>query len=167
MRIKILIFFIAVFILLPLLYGQNEVSSKENNYLFEFYYSLENIENIDIDKSRVGSHYLGKDIAIKEIKVQKLYTYTIKGSPTSPGTKTNVTKPEIFYSVKKANRYLKKALRKNKILEKEAKSKYNNILDIAITVYDKNTKELEKYFSQYRKKEKIFLAFQKIKLIKQ
>lgn len=162
---KRLIGFLIGIAFLAQLSGQKN-NSDNKEYLFHFQYIPENIEGLNIDNSAIGSHPLGKDLAVKEKKFEKLYTITVQGTPTSPGTKMKIAKSDIFYGVKKAERYLKRAIRKNEMTKEQARKKYHYIIDIAVSIYNQQTEYFEKYLRDKRRKEDKYEAFMKVKLVK-
>jgi rRNA maturation protein Nop10 len=111
-----------------------------------------------------SSHYLGEEIARKYAIFNDLYTYTVSAEVTNTGRQTMISKPAIYNSVKKLNRYYRRLIRKNEISEEEARIKVNHVLDIAISVYTQSTDALENALRQVRKHDEIAEVFERVKL---
>jgi rRNA maturation protein Nop10 len=111
-----------------------------------------------------SSHYLGNEIARKYAVFNDLYTYTISAEVLNTGKQTVISKPAIYNSVKKLNRYYRKMIRKNEISEEEARTRYNHVLDVAISVFTQSTEALENELRQARKHDEIAEVFQRVKL---
>lgn len=109
-------------------------------------------------------HYLGEEIARKYAVFNDLYTYTISAEVTNTGRQTMISKPAIYNSVKKLNRYYRRLIRKNEISEEEARIKVNHLLDVAISVYTQSTDALENALRQVRKHDEIAEVFERVKL---
>ncbi len=129
---------------------------------FVFQDELYQANQMQIDYSFAGSHFLGDEIANKTFLLKKIYTHIEKGTPMSPVDKVIVKKPVIYYSVRKLDRYFKKELRKGRIEEAEARKKFNEVLDICISIYDQDTDEFEEYLRKRRKPEQILEAYEKV-----
>lgn len=131
---------------------------------FVFQNTLGDTARVNLDYSVAASHFLGNEIARKMYLIQKTYTYVEKGTPMAPGDKIIVTKPYIFYAIRKVNTHFKKELRKDRITEKEAREKLGRILEISFAIYDQNTEEFEKYLWKNRKPYEILAAFENVEL---
>ncbi len=131
---------------------------------FVFRNTLSDTAKVNIDYSLATSHYLDNEIARKMHLFQKTYTYVEKGTPMSPGDKVIVTKPYIYYAVRKVNKHFKKELRKDRITEEEAGKELGKILNIAFAIYDQETEEFEQYLRKNRKPEQILTAFNNVEL---
>lgn len=138
-----------------LVYGQEK---------FVFRNTLSDTANVKFDYSLATSHYLGNDIARKMHLFQKTYTYVERGTPMSPGDKVIVTKPYIYYAVRKVNKHFKRGLRRDRISEEEARQELAEILDISFVIYDQNTEKFEQYLRKKRKPEDILAAFDNVEL---
>ena len=91
---------------LLLLWINAAFSQEEKTFIFTN--KIENAKSIEIDQAQLRKNALGNEIAQKAYIIKKTYTYIEKGSPTSPGDKTIVRKPTIYYNVQKLNKYYKK-----------------------------------------------------------
>lgn len=132
----------------------------------KFYFNDVNIEKElgEIEMIEVDDHFLGTEIAKKFELIKDTYTYIERGSETSPGDKTVVQKPVIYYSLKKINRYYKKGLRKGYATEEEAKKMLNKVLDVAYAVFDQNTGKLEEAIKDARKPEPMLEVYNRVVL---
>jgi len=140
----------------------SEGGSDEEKFFFNEVNIEKELEKIEIVEA--DDHFLGKDITRKFELVKNTYTYIEKGSETSPGDKTVVQKPIIYYSLKKINRYYKKGLKKGYATEEEAKEMLNKVLDIAYTVFDQRTVKLEEAIKEARKPEPMLEVYNKVVL---
>ena len=131
---------------------------------FVFRNTLSDTAKVNIDYSFAMNHFLGNDIARKMHLFQETYTYVERGTPMSPGDKVIVTKPNIYYAVRKVNKHFKRELRKDRISEEEARKKLGEILNISFVIYDQNTKKFEDHLKMNRKPEEILAAFNNVEL---
>ncbi|MGK7396845.1 MAG: hypothetical protein ACNS62_19870 [Candidatus Cyclobacteriaceae bacterium M3_2C_046] len=142
----------------------NEDSSNNNDKQFVFYQQLENARDVEIIEGFLTNNYLGNVIAEKLYVLQELYTYEVEGSATSPGVKTVVEKPEIYYSLKKLNNHYKKMVKKDRMTMDQAVEEYSNILNIGISIVYQKTDEFEQYLRNFRKPEEIKNAYANVTL---
>jgi hypothetical protein len=124
-------------------YGQKQKT-------FIFMNKLADTTGIEIDYALAKSNFLGPDVARKTYIVKKTYTYVEKGTPTSPGDKTVVLKPTIYYSLQKLNKYYKKEIRKGNIEESVAIERYKDILDKAFSIFNQDTDDFEAYLKSIK-----------------
>jgi len=120
-------------------------SFGQEQKVFIFKNDLADTSKVEVDYMLVKKHFLGSEIAKKLYIIKKTYTYIEKGSPTSPGDKTIVRKPVIYYSLNKLNRYYKKQLKKDRMEESVARERYNDVLNKAFSIFDQNTDDFEEY----------------------
>jgi hypothetical protein len=112
----------------------------------------------------VEKHYLGDDIAHKMYMVKETYTYIEVGSPSSPGDKTQVNKPVIYYAIKKLNTYYKKQLKKGELDQQEAYKRMARYLDIVFSIYNEDTTILEDELRAAKKASDIDKVFARVVL---
>ncbi len=115
------------------------ISSAQEEFVFS--YDMMEMEEV---QSTIGmkEHYLGEEFTLKMQLLKEAYTYKVKDE-ISKTEKVEIEKPSIYYSVKKTDKYLKKALRKGKVTEDEAKETLNNILNVALNVRYQDTQKFE------------------------
>lgn len=111
-----------------------------------------------------SSHYLGVEVAKKYAVFIDLYTYSVSAEVMNTGRQTVISKPAIYNSVKKLNRYYRKLIKKNEISKEEASIKVNHVLDVAISVYTQSTDALENALRQVRTHDEIAEVFERVKL---
>ncbi len=110
---------------------------------FSFRYQQEELKDMEISEEMLKDHFLGYEIAKKMQLLKESYTYQEPGTATQPVGATVVEKPSIFYSVKKIERHLKKATKKEMIGEDDARAQLNSILDIALNIRYQETEKFE------------------------
>lgn len=111
-----------------------------------------------------GSHPFGENIARKLGVIHNTYTYVVPGDPSSPGHKTTVVKPIIYYAVKKVNSYYRKLV-KDKVMDQAiAAGQLNHVFEVAISVFSQPTSSLEAELKKYKKPEDLAAVFQRVKI---
>lgn len=162
-RLNLLVLTLFVnFVLVAQAAGNNV--SIDNNKTFEFYKQLDNANEVNVVESFIPNNFLGDEIARKYYILQELYTYEEEGSPTSPGTKTIVEKPNIYYAIKKLNRHYKKMVKKDKLSLEEAVEDFGHFLNIGISIVYQPTKKFEEYLDNLKKPEELISAFATVDL---
>lgn len=111
----------------------------------------------------VEEHYLGENVASRWYHVKKLYSYIEKGTPTSPGDKTVIKRPNIYYSLKKIDKNFKKKIKKSLMTNDEAKDLLLNYLNIASYLYYCDTKDIENALKKADEPEDMEKIFQRVK----
>ncbi len=138
------------------------IYAQDSEFLFEN--ELGDTLRYKINYAYAGTHTLGTEVARKMMLLQETYTHIEKGTSMSPGEKTIVTKPEIFYSVKKLNTYYKKAVKKGIIDEEEAAKSLISVVNKSFSILYQDTEKFEAYLKKQKKPEEIQKAFDLIKL---
>jgi hypothetical protein len=164
----------AFYVILLIIYSLNsftqEISNDENKadsakeYKFIFRYSVDEESLCSINDEELADHPLGDNIARKLYLLKETYTYIELPTPTSPGEKTIITKPSIYHSLQKLNRYYKKQVKGGDMSEEEAKMKLNQYLDIAISIFIENTESFEDELRKARKPNEISEVFSMVML---
>ena len=72
------------------------------------------------------------------------YSYKEPVAPGNSATKTILRKPEIYSSVRKIEKYLKKQVKEGDMTTEIARSQYDKVLDVALNILDANTESFEK-----------------------
>ena len=151
-------FYLGVLLLLISLSGMAQIDS------FRFSNNLGDTSAFTYDYSFIEKHYLGDDIALKMYRVKDTYTYIEVGSPSSPGDKTQVNKPAIYYAIKKLNTYYKKQLKKGELDQNEVYKKLTRYLNIAYSIYNEDTSMLENELRSAKKAPEIDKVFARVVL---
>lgn len=139
--------------------------SQESQETFSFSFIEDKLDDSSVDLATVGGHYLGSDIAIKLELLKGSYTWKEEGTANSPTTKTVVEKPAIYYSLKKLDKYYKKAIKKGEVTEDEAKDEFIKALDIALFIRYQETAAFETKLRELKEESDIALLFtEKVKL---
>jgi len=139
-------------------------SDNVDNQKFVFYKQLDNVNEVNVIDQFVSRNYLGDRIAKKFYILQELYTYEEPGTATSPGTKTIVEKPAIYYSLKKLNKHYKKMVKKDKMTEDDAVNEFEHFLNIGISIVYQPTEEFENFLNDNRKPDEVIEAFSNVEL---
>lgn len=123
---------------------------------YEFHY-LGVEQNIDPEIEKVD-HFLGEEIGQKMEMLKENYTY--KTYNEVRGTYTpHVEKPTIYYSIKKANKYYKKYVKKGKLDIDKVQEKFEKMLVVALNIRSQNTIALEEQLQEIKNPEKIVNLF--------
>jgi len=110
---------------------------------FEFA-STSQIESTEsITSEMAGNHFLGNDIAKKMYLFNDHYSYKVAITPGNSATKTVFRKPEIYSSVKKIERFLKKCVKNGDVKSTVAQNEYDKVLNVALNILDENTDKFE------------------------
>jgi hypothetical protein len=147
------------FIFVALVFLWIGAATGQEKETFIFKNKLADATNIEVDLAQINKNPLGTEVAKKAFILKKTYTYIEKGSPTSPGDKTIVRKPTIYYSVLKLNKFYKKEIKKGNMNEKVAADRYTLVLDRAYSIFDQNTQDFERYLKSLKKPQDIEEAF--------
>jgi len=110
---------------------------------FEFMSFSKALSTENITDEIAGNHFLGTEIAKKMYLFNEQYCYKVPLTPGNSATKTVFRKPEIYSSVKKIERYLKKSIKKGDLNSSIAFNDYNKVLDVALNILDENTGKFE------------------------
>lgn len=155
-----------VFLLFGLFLGICRVTlAQEQPETFSFNFLEDRLDASGISEATISNHYLGVDIAKKLELLKSTYTWKEEGTPNSPTSKTIVEKPAIYYSVKKLDKYYKKAIKKGEISEEEARNEFTKALDIALFIRYQETAAFESTLRQLKEESDIALLYtKKVKL---
>ncbi len=140
------------------------VTSLYGQEAFTFQNKLGDTVRFEIDRNAIGSHYLGDEMAMKYYRFEETYTYVEPGSITNPTQRTVITKPIIYYSLKKLNSHYKKQLKKGRIDSSEAVKKLGWYFDVGFAIYEQDTSELEKALKSAKKPDEIAQVFAHVTL---
>lgn len=139
--------------------------AQESAEIFSFNFLEDRLDDSGISDATVSKHYLGTEIAKKFELIKSTYTWKEEGTPNSPTSKTIVEKPAIYYSLKKLDKYYKKAIKKGSITEEEAKNELTKALDIALFIRYQETDAFESKLRELKEEADIALLYtKKVKL---
>lgn len=124
--------------------SSNKPTSTKTKNSFEFTASSEIESTKNISDDEAGSHFLGDEIAKKMYLYNEQYSYKEPVAPGNSATKTILRKPEIYSSVRKIEKYLKKQVKEGDMTTEIARSQYDKVLDVALNILDANTESFEK-----------------------
>lgn len=111
-------------------------------------------------------HYLGGKVSEKWNTFIANYTneYSVSVGLSSSGYE--FVKPAVYNAVKRANKYVKKALKKNQMSRAEAVSKMSHVLDCAnVICFESDTKKFEEAAKDAKTGEAVLELFGKVKLV--
>ncbi len=131
---------------------------------FVYHYSVNNEALSSIDRSMLSEHPLGENIARKIHLLQDYYTYIEPPSPTSPGQKTIVVKPNIYNSLLKLNRYYKQQVKKGTISIESATRELNHFLDVGLSIVSDETGSFEAELRKAKSPDQIISVFSMVDL---
>ncbi len=163
-------FYLVLLIAYSLISYAQEISNNGNKadstkvYKFCFRYCVDEESLCSINDEELTDHPLGDNIARKLYLLKETYTYIEHPTPTSPGEKTIITKPSIYNSLQKLNRYYKKQVKDGDMTEEEARMKLGQYLDIAISVFIENTESFEDELRKAKKPDEISEVFSMVML---
>ena len=112
-------------------------------------------------------HYLGGDVTEKWNTFLANYTHEYSVSVGLSNSGYEFVKPAVYNAVQRANKYVKKALKKNIMTRDEAISTMSHILDCAnvICFYD-NTQKFEDAAKAAKSGEDVIRLFNKVEIIR-
>ncbi|MDR1500121.1 MAG: hypothetical protein LBI58_03985 [Tannerellaceae bacterium] len=86
--------------------------------------------------SEAGDDYFGERVACLKVIVERYYVYREEIVPGDPNKRTVIRKPEIYSGVRRADKYLKKEVKKGNIGLDEARRDLVHVLEVAIAALD-------------------------------
>ena len=110
---------------------------------FEFASTSQVTSTESVTNEMAGNHFLGDEIAKKMYLFNDHYSYKVAIAPGNSATKTVFRKPEIYSSVKKIERFLKKGVKNGDIKNTVAQNEYDKVLNVVLNILDENTAKLE------------------------
>lgn len=123
---------------------RTDVSAATKQVYFRFPSMDQSSYLNQIDKKEAGKHFLGEYVAKKQLLLNNRYGYKEPIAPGSSATKIIYRKPDIYFSVKKIEKHLKKELAKNSLSVDEAIRLYDKVLDVALNILDEDTTSFER-----------------------
>ncbi|MEQ8687792.1 MAG: hypothetical protein RIE86_20975 [Imperialibacter sp.] len=145
--------------------GMSFSGYSQESDVFSFNFVEDKLDDSSVNMAAVGSHYMGSDIAVKLELLKDSYTWKEEGTPNSPTTKTVVEKPAIYYSLKKLDKYYKKAIKKGDVTEEAARDEFVKALDIALFIRYQETAAFEDKLRELKEESDIALLYtKKVKL---
>jgi hypothetical protein len=139
-------------------------SAQKNDSLFYFYDQSNLLDFKSVDRTMVPTNYFGEDIGIKLYMLQRMYTFVIKGTASSPGDKVQVEKPMLYNNIKKMVRYYKAMAKKGILTETEAKAKLDHVLNVGLSVKSQDTGKLEDALKLAKKPDAVAKVFERVVL---
>lgn len=111
-------------------------------------------------------HYLGGEVSKKWNTFLANYTreYSVSVGLSNQGYE--YAKPAVFNAVNRANKYIRKALKKNAMTKAEAVKEISHILDCAnVIFYEPETSKFEEAAKNAKTGEEVVELFDKVKLV--
>lgn len=135
----------------------------ENKYTWEFLSAIPSIDENIIKKS--GKHDLGQRVACLKNLMENHYITKEDVIPGDPMMRTIVLKPNVYYTVRKIEKYLKREVKNGDIRLEEASSQMEHILEVALSVIDNKEESFEIALNKNKKNmENLITLFQQVKL---
>ncbi len=119
------------------------LAQSDDSELFYFRAIEDKISPEVLSGVPVSSHFFGDAIAKKLEVLRQDYVRVLPGTALQPAPSSVVDKPAIYYSVKKLEKYYKKAVKKGEIVKNEAAKELEDVIDIAIFIRKQSTGKLE------------------------
>ena len=116
-------------------------SAQKSDSLVYLYDQTNLLDYKSVDRSMLPANYFGEDIGIKLNLLQRMYTFVIKGTASSPGDKVQVEKPVIYGNIKKMVRYYTTMAKKGLMTEEQAKAKLDHVLNVGLSIKSQDTKK--------------------------
>jgi len=117
-----------------------------------------------VTNNDLREHPLGLDVSKLLALLKQRYTYIEPGTPTSPHDKTIVIKPTIYNSIQKLNRYYKKEIKKDTLIQSSTRDDFLLCLKVALIIYSEDTEAFEDYLRTCKKPEQILEAYKLVVL---
>ncbi|WP_420581765.1 hypothetical protein [Reichenbachiella sp.] len=136
----------------------NYTTALSQPEIFEFQY-----QEMELDEAYIESlspHQLGEPFTNMMQLLKEYYIYE-ETSKISGQTTKFIQKPAIYYSVKKANKYALKAMKKKVISEEQARTELERVFTVALNIRHQNTEELENVLYKIKDAERIIEYYQK------
>ncbi len=155
-----------LFLALLMCFSVNSFSKTVNDnasVTFQFYVNgdIPNVEN-DFEED----HFLGEPVTAKWNTFIKNYTHDYSVSVGLSDNGVEILKPAVFNAVKKANKYIRKAVKGNIMSHEKAVAEMTHILDCAnVIIMEPDTKQFEQIISDVKDGNEIVAVFDKVKLI--
>lgn len=112
-------------------------------------------------------HYLGGDVTEKWNTFLANYTHEYTVSVGLSNSGYEFVKPAIYNAVRRANKYVKKAIKNNAMTKAEAVKTMSHILDCAnVICFDNDTKDFEDAAKQAKTGEDVVRLFDKVALVR-
>lgn len=112
-------------------------------------------------------HYLGGDVTEKWNTFLANYTHEYSVSVGLSNSGYEFVKPSIYNAVKRANKYVKKALKSKAMTKAEAVNTMSHILDCAnVICFEDDTKKIEDAAKQAKTGEDVVRLFEKVELVR-
>ena len=137
-------------------------TSKTKGYVFHTY------GEIPVAKTAFSEdHYLGGKITEKWNTFLTNYTHEYSVSVGLSNSGYEFVKPSVYNAVKRANKYVKKALKKNSMTKADAVKTMSHILDCAnVICFEADTKAFEAAAKQAKTGEDVINLFNRVELVR-
>ena len=146
----------SIFLATVLLIVSNCLSAQEKD---KFYFQDLNKEEQEVSDLAAGDHFLGPEVAKKLYLLKENYTWVEEATATNPVPRVNTEKPDIYYTIRKLERYYKKAIRKDQISEEKAREEFLKVIDIGLIIRNQMTDKLEATLSDLKEGDEIVSVF--------
>lgn len=156
---KLVLMMLGLFIMV----AQTMATDKAEPFTFYVYDDL-SAQNVEI----IESHYLGTAITPKWNIFLKNYTHRYDVSVGLSDNGFEIRKPAVYHAVMRANKYVRKMLRKGELSHGDAVREMTHVLDCANTViFESDTKDFEQAAEDAASGEEALQFFDSVVLIKQ
>jgi hypothetical protein len=121
-------------------HAENAITTPKSFEFIGYPHEYE-LDNITIEMA--GEHLFGELIAKKLYLLDSKYTSEVALIPGNPQTKTVIQKPAIYNTVKRIEKYLKRAVKKGELTTESATYTFIKVLEVALSIVTADTKSFE------------------------
>lgn len=139
-----------------------EKESAKMAYSYDVYGEIPNVT-----PAFPSDHYLGGSITAKWNTFVENYTNEYSVSVGLSDSGIEIVKPAVYNAVERANKYVKKALKKGEMSKEEAIQQMAHILDCAnVICFESETAEFEREAKDAKEGKDVIELFKKVSLVK-
>ena len=151
----------AIFFLISILQPVMAMNLTNESYKYTVHGEIPNVET-----SFEEEHYLGTEITPKwnTFQANYIHQYSLEVGLSDSGTE--IRKPSIYNAVERANKFIKKSLKRGVMEKKQAVEIMAHILDCAnVICMENDTKEFESAARQAKTGEEVIGLFNRVELV--
>lgn len=119
------------------------------------------------ETSFMEEHFLGAEVTSRWNTFLKNYTHEYEVEVGFSGSGVELVKPSIYNAVERANKYVKKQLKKKLLSREEAVRIMSHVLDCAnVICFESDTEKIEKAAREAKSGEDVLRLFGRVELVK-
>jgi hypothetical protein len=120
------------------------------------------IRRVRLDEIR--NHSLGGEVAKRMYLLEEMYTYETEPVPGAFSGKRIVKKPEIYNSITRIEKHIRKQVRKGRVSEQTGSMELSQYLEFALAIRYEDTKSFETALKKADNIEELIATYNMIKL---